>query len=87
MFDITNLITRVAKLEPFSALEARAKEMLKTAKDEDVKNTLNDIIQAAQNKSSIAYLLWEDLEEMLDEITFLDNTMDDKWRHDTLPSR
>ena len=84
--NFARVASRVAKLLPLPELKAKAEVMLEEAWDDDTREILEEIIEEADKKSSKAYLLWEDLEELFEEVEFAKTTLDAPWRNNIIPN-
>ena len=83
--NFARIASRVAKLLPFPELKAKAESMLEEAWDEETREILEEIIEEANKNSSKAYLLWEDLQEIFEEVEYAKNSLEAPWRKNILP--
>lgn len=84
--NFARVASRVAKLLPFPELKAKAEAMLEETWDEETREILEEIIEEAGKNSSRAYLLWEDLEELLEEVEFAKTSLEAPWRRNVMPT-
>jgi len=83
--NFARVASRVAKLLPYSELKAKAESMLEETWDEETREILEEIVEEAGKNSSKAYLLWEDLQEILEEVEYAKTSLEAPWRKNTLP--
>ena len=83
--NFARVASRVAKLLPLPELKAKAESMLEETWDEETHGILEEIIGEANKNSSKAYLLWEDLQEIFEEVEYAKTSLEAPWRKNTLP--
>lgn len=83
--NFARIASRVAKLLPYPELKAQAESMLEETWDEETREILEEIVEEAGKNSSKAYLLWEDLQELLEEVEYAKISLEAPWRRNTIP--